>query len=102
MISGHLLWSWKGRNSPFQPFQASSNTQTQITELLCPPPMCSAPLTSERQQSEDEEQHQGHRPHGGIQERGCFSLSSVLKEVPKLEESSKNEAWAKKVVRMGG
>lgn len=50
--------------------------------------MCSAPLTSERQQSEGEEQHQGHQSHGGVQERGCFSLRSVLKEVPSLKRSA--------------
>lgn len=89
MISGHFLWSWKGRNSPFQPFHGSSNTQSPIIELLCPPQYVQPPLTSERQQSEGEEQPQGHQSHGDIQKRGCFSLSSVLDEVQSLKRSAK-------------
>lgn len=53
-ISGHLQ---KGTNSPFQTYQVPSNTQTQLIKLLCPPWICSAPLTIESQQSEGEEQH---------------------------------------------
>lgn len=36
-IPGHLWWGQKGTNSPFQTCQGPSNTQTQLTELLCPP-----------------------------------------------------------------
>lgn len=64
--------------------------------------MCSAPLTSENQQSEGEEQHQEHQSHGGIQEKGCLSLRSVLDEVQSLKEISKNEAWAKQVLEWVG
>lgn len=101
MISGHLLWSWKGRNSPFQPFQGSSNTQTHISELLCPPQGFQPLLPVKgsrvkmRNSSRDTSLMVASR-------RGAASHSALCLGGPKLEEISKNEAWAKKVVRKGG
>lgn len=79
----------EGQKFPFQPFQGSSNTQTQITELLCPPQHVQSLLPVKGNTVKVRNSTRDSGLMVASKRGGCFSLRSVLNDVQSLKRSAK-------------